>query len=69
MFEAYIIRHLKWAAPISGIDVILGGDAHNGRPVPNNGVEQYLKSAPMVKHHTPNIPRLIGLNLNLEFAQ
>ena len=27
-------------------------------------VEQYLKSAPIVKNHTPNVPRLIGLGLN-----
>lgn len=31
-------------------------------------VEQYLKSAPIVKDHTPNIPRLIGLGSNPGFA-
>lgn len=31
-------------------------------------VEQYLRSAPIVKDHTPNIPRLIGLGSNPGFA-
>ncbi|HEY5580352.1 MAG TPA: thiosulfohydrolase SoxB, partial [Rhodoferax sp.] len=31
-------------------------------------VEQYLKSAPIVKDHTPNVPRLIGLGSNPGFA-
>ena len=31
-------------------------------------VEQYLKSTPMIKNHTPNVPRLIGLGLNPGFA-
>lgn len=31
-------------------------------------VEQYLKSAPFVKNHTPNVPRLIGLDSNPGFA-
>jgi len=31
-------------------------------------VEQYLKSAPIVKNHTPNVPRLIGLDSNPGFA-
>ena len=31
-------------------------------------VEQYLKSTPIVKDHTPNIPRLIGLGSNLGFS-
>lgn len=31
-------------------------------------VEQYLKSDPVVKNHTPNVPRLIGVSLNPGFA-
>jgi len=31
-------------------------------------VEQYLKSEATVKHHTPNVPRLIGVELNPGFA-
>ena len=31
-------------------------------------VEQYLKSDPVVKNHTPNVPRLIGVSLNRGFA-
>ena len=32
-------------------------------------VEQYLKNTPMLKNHTPNVPRLIGLGLNPGFAK
>jgi hypothetical protein len=31
-------------------------------------VEQYLKGSPIIKNHTPNVPRLIGLGLNPGFA-
>ena len=31
-------------------------------------VEEYLKSGPIVKNHTPNVPRLIGLGSNPGFA-
>ena len=32
-------------------------------------VEQYLKSAPIVKSFAPNIPRLIGVHANPGFSQ
>ena len=44
------------------------GSAHSeGDPV-WDVVEQYLKSDLIVKHHTPNVPRLIGLGLSPGFA-
>ncbi|NDP48113.1 MAG: thiosulfohydrolase SoxB [Sulfuriferula multivorans] len=45
----------------------VGSAQSEGEPV-WDVVEQYLKSAPIVKNHTPNVPRLIGLGLNPGFA-
>jgi sulfur-oxidizing protein SoxB len=45
----------------------VGSAQSEGDPV-WNVVEQYLKSDPIVKNHTPNVPRLIGLGLNPGFA-
>jgi sulfur-oxidizing protein SoxB len=43
------------------------GDKSGGEPV-WDVVEQYLKSGSIIKNHTPNIPRLIGVNSNPGFA-
>lgn len=45
----------------------VGSVQSEGEPV-WDVVEQYLKSAPAVKHHTPNVPRLIGVDLNPGYA-
>ena len=46
----------------------VGSAQSQGEPVWDI-VEQYLKSDPVVKNHTPNVPRLIGVNSNPGFAQ
>ena len=46
----------------------VGSAQSQGEPVWDI-VEQYLKSDPIVKNHTPNVPRLIGVNSNPGFAQ
>lgn len=45
----------------------VGSAQSEGEPV-WEVVEQYLKSAPVVKSHAPNVPRLVGLGLNPGFA-
>jgi sulfur-oxidizing protein SoxB len=45
----------------------IGSAQSAGEPV-WDVVEQYLKSDPIVKNHTPNVPRLIGLGLNTGYA-
>jgi len=45
----------------------VGSAQSEGEPV-WDVVEQYLKSSPIVKNHTPNVPRLIGLGSNPGFA-
>ena len=45
----------------------VGSVQSEGEPV-WDVVEQYLKSGPIVKNHTPNVPRLIGLGSNPGFA-
>lgn len=46
----------------------VGSAQSEGEPV-WDVVEQYLKSAPIVKNNTPNVPRLIGVGSNPGFAQ
>ena len=46
----------------------VGSAQSQGEPVWDI-VEQYLKSDPVVKNHTPNVPRLIGVDSNPGFAQ
>ena len=45
----------------------VGSAQSEGEPV-WDVVEQYLKSAPIVNGHTPNVPRLIGVGANPGFA-
>jgi sulfur-oxidizing protein SoxB len=45
----------------------VGSAQSEGEPV-WDVVEQYLKSAPLVNRHTPNVPRLIGVGANPGFA-
>ncbi len=45
----------------------VGSAQSTGEPV-WDVVEQYLKSGPIVKTHTPNVPRLIGLGSNPGFV-
>ena len=45
----------------------VGSAPSEGEPV-WDVVEQYLKSDPVVKNHTPNVPRLIGVGSNPGFA-
>lgn len=45
----------------------VGSAQSEGEPV-WDVVEQYLKSAPIVNSHTPNVPRLIGVGANPGFA-
>lgn len=45
----------------------VGSAQSEGEPV-WDVVEQYLKSAPIVNSHTPNVPRLIGVGSNPGFA-
>jgi len=44
------------------------GSAQSGGDPVWDVVEQYLKSDPIIKNHTPNVPRLIGLGSNPGFA-
>ena len=46
----------------------VGSAQSEGEPV-WDVVEQYLKSVPIVKNNTPNVPRLIGVGSNPGFAQ
>lgn len=46
----------------------IGSVQSQGEPV-WDVVEQYLKSNPVVKNHAPNVPRLIGVQLNPGFAE
>jgi sulfur-oxidizing protein SoxB len=45
----------------------VGSVQSEGEPV-WDVVEQYLKSTPEIKHITPNVPRLIGVDLNPGYA-
>lgn len=44
------------------------GSAQSGSERVWDVVEQYLRNAPNVNNHTPNVPRLIGLGSNPGFA-
>lgn len=46
----------------------VGSAQSQGEPV-WDVVERYLKSNPVVKNHTPNVPRLIGIDSNPGFAE
>ena len=49
------------------INLGVGSVQSAGEPV-WDVVEEYLKSGPILKNHTPNVPRLIGLGTNPGFA-